>query len=234
MLPSIEQHVDWIADCIGGAADEGRSRDRAASREAQEAWVVHVGDGRQHHPALDLQLLVRRRQHPRQAAGLHALYRRPAGLHRALRGGRGEGLRGLLAAGEGSSYAHCRAVYKHRDALERCTTLEPGPRRLAASIWLTFTLPNWRSSVNRCKSVGCPIVHPIRSSALPLLPCCIVRCVHLFARRAFEFDHENDLACDAIQCHRLGLDGGRLSTRSPPRRCAGRSRRSAGRSPGRR
>ncbi|MCW5621884.1 MAG: cyclohexanone monooxygenase, partial [Burkholderiales bacterium] len=41
MLPSIEQHVDWIADCIAHL----RARDMAyieATEEAQEAWVEHV------------------------------------------------------------------------------------------------------------------------------------------------------------------------------------------------
>ncbi len=45
--------------------------------------------GGRRHAALVLQLVVCRRQHPRQAAGVHALYRRLPGLHRTLRG-RGE------------------------------------------------------------------------------------------------------------------------------------------------
>ena len=43
MLPSIEQHVEWIADCI----DYMRGRGATAiepSREAEEAWVGHVGE----------------------------------------------------------------------------------------------------------------------------------------------------------------------------------------------
>jgi cyclohexanone monooxygenase len=42
MLPSIEQHVEWIAECI----DYMRARGATSiepSREAEEAWVGHVG-----------------------------------------------------------------------------------------------------------------------------------------------------------------------------------------------
>ena len=43
MVVSIEQHVDWIADCL----DYLRRTASAASRptaEAQDAWVAHVND----------------------------------------------------------------------------------------------------------------------------------------------------------------------------------------------
>ena len=82
MLPSIEQHVDLIADCLEYAARQGRERDRAG-RRGPGSLGRPCRRRRQHHAALDLQLLVRRRQHPRQAARVHALYRRPAGLHRS-------------------------------------------------------------------------------------------------------------------------------------------------------
>jgi cyclohexanone monooxygenase len=41
MLPSIEQHVEWVADCIGYLRDNrlGRIEPRA---EAEENWVAHV------------------------------------------------------------------------------------------------------------------------------------------------------------------------------------------------
>jgi cyclohexanone monooxygenase len=41
MLPSIEQHVEWVADCIGYLRDNrlGRIEPRA---EAEEDWVAHV------------------------------------------------------------------------------------------------------------------------------------------------------------------------------------------------
>ena len=41
MLPSIEQHVEWIADCIAYLRDNGLSRIEAES-EAEEGWVAHV------------------------------------------------------------------------------------------------------------------------------------------------------------------------------------------------
>ncbi len=43
MLPSIEQHVEWIADCMA----ELRARGIAvieATREAEDAWVAHVAE----------------------------------------------------------------------------------------------------------------------------------------------------------------------------------------------
>ena len=44
MIVSIEQHVDWIADCLALPA---RARPRARSRprvEAEDAWVEHVNE----------------------------------------------------------------------------------------------------------------------------------------------------------------------------------------------
>src|SRR5436190_1899249 len=43
MLPSIEQHVEWIADCIEYMRSRGATLIEA-SREAEEAWVGHVGE----------------------------------------------------------------------------------------------------------------------------------------------------------------------------------------------
>ena len=42
MLPSIEQHVDWIADCLAAVRDKGASVIEPVE-QAQEDWVVHVG-----------------------------------------------------------------------------------------------------------------------------------------------------------------------------------------------
>ena len=41
MLPSIEQHVEWVADCIAYLRDNRCSRIEARS-EAEENWVAHV------------------------------------------------------------------------------------------------------------------------------------------------------------------------------------------------
>jgi cyclohexanone monooxygenase len=43
MLPTIEQHVEWIADCIGWMRANGKSRIEARP-EAQDAWVAHVNE----------------------------------------------------------------------------------------------------------------------------------------------------------------------------------------------
>ena len=43
MLPSIEHHVDWIADCIAYVDQNGLAQINA-KLEAQEAWVEHVNE----------------------------------------------------------------------------------------------------------------------------------------------------------------------------------------------
>ena len=43
MLPSIEQHVDWIADCLGYLRDRGLARIEARG-DAEDAWVGLVND----------------------------------------------------------------------------------------------------------------------------------------------------------------------------------------------
>jgi cyclohexanone monooxygenase len=43
MIVSIEQHVDWIADCLVYLRARGLHRIEA-SAEAQEAWVAHVNE----------------------------------------------------------------------------------------------------------------------------------------------------------------------------------------------
>ena len=43
MVVSIEQHVDWIADCLAYLREHGRARIEATA-EAEEAWVAHVNE----------------------------------------------------------------------------------------------------------------------------------------------------------------------------------------------
>jgi cation diffusion facilitator CzcD-associated flavoprotein CzcO len=43
MVPSIEQHVEWIADCIGYLRENNLSAIEASS-EAEDAWVKHVNE----------------------------------------------------------------------------------------------------------------------------------------------------------------------------------------------
>jgi cyclohexanone monooxygenase len=43
MIPSIEQHVEWIADCLAYMREHGK-RQVEPSPVAEEAWVSHVRD----------------------------------------------------------------------------------------------------------------------------------------------------------------------------------------------
>jgi cyclohexanone monooxygenase len=43
MVPAIEQHVDWIAACIGSLRERGTQRIEATA-EAENAWVAHVNE----------------------------------------------------------------------------------------------------------------------------------------------------------------------------------------------
>ncbi len=43
MIVSIEQHVDWIADCLAFMRDRGLDT-MEASREAEDRWVAHVNE----------------------------------------------------------------------------------------------------------------------------------------------------------------------------------------------
>jgi cyclohexanone monooxygenase len=43
MIVSIEQHVDWIADCIGFMRDRGFAA-MEAERDAEDKWVAHVSE----------------------------------------------------------------------------------------------------------------------------------------------------------------------------------------------
>ncbi len=48
MIPSIEQHVVWIADCIAHLRENGFSRIEA-TEDAEDAWIAHVADVASHH-----------------------------------------------------------------------------------------------------------------------------------------------------------------------------------------
>ncbi len=43
MIVSIEQHVDWIADCVAFMHEQGRTTIEA-TRDAEEKWVAHVNE----------------------------------------------------------------------------------------------------------------------------------------------------------------------------------------------
>ena len=44
MIVSIEQHVDWIADCVGDMRQRG-CETIEAERDAEDKWVAHVNAG---------------------------------------------------------------------------------------------------------------------------------------------------------------------------------------------
>ena len=75
MIFSCQQHVDFIGDIITYA--RGRQMRRIeASRMAEMAWVQHNNEVAQLDALSAGQQLVHGRQHPRQAARIHALRRR--------------------------------------------------------------------------------------------------------------------------------------------------------------
>ena len=43
MMVTIEQHVEWVADCISYVVEHKHARIEA-SEDAQEAWVTHVNE----------------------------------------------------------------------------------------------------------------------------------------------------------------------------------------------
>ena len=91
MIVSIEQHVDWITDCLAYMRDQGLDTMEAAI-DAEDKWVAHVNEVAYTTLYPHGQFLVHGRQRPRQAADLHALYRRRRPLPADLQRRRGEGL----------------------------------------------------------------------------------------------------------------------------------------------
>ena len=91
MIVSIEQHVDWIADGIAWMRDRGLDI-MEANKDAEDTLGGARQRGRANHALSAGQFLVHGRQHPGQAADLHALYRRRRGLSPDLQRRRGQGL----------------------------------------------------------------------------------------------------------------------------------------------
>ena len=91
MIVSIEQHVDWITDCVAYMRDRGLAA-MEANKDAEDKWVAHVNEVAYTTLYPTGQFLVHGRQRPRQAADLHALYRRRRAVPPDLRRRRGQGL----------------------------------------------------------------------------------------------------------------------------------------------
>ena len=84
MPVAIEQHADWITDCIEHMRANGLERIEARP-EAVEKWVAEVNEARQPDAAADGKaFLVSRGQYPGQAARLHAVCWRHDPLSRDL------------------------------------------------------------------------------------------------------------------------------------------------------
>jgi cyclohexanone monooxygenase len=111
MVPSIEQHVDWIADCIAYLRSRGLRRVEATGA-AEEAWVAHVNE------VADATLFPTCNSWylganvPESRACSSPLSRLPALRGEVQRGG-GEGLRGiraeLIGDDPGGHYARARS-----------------------------------------------------------------------------------------------------------------------------
>ena len=91
MIVSIEQHVDWITDCyLPYARPRLRGHGGRARRGGKMGGPCQRGCLR--YALSPGQFLVHGRQHPRQAAHLHALYRWRRALPADLQRGRQKGL----------------------------------------------------------------------------------------------------------------------------------------------
>ena len=79
MMVSIEQHVDWIADCMAYLREHGYSHDRGDARRRRPAGSSTRNELGEADAVPAGQLVVHGRQRARQAAGVPALHRRRAG-----------------------------------------------------------------------------------------------------------------------------------------------------------
>ena len=62
MIQSIEQHVDWIADCIKSYRKMGAETIEPI-QSFEDDWVEHVTEVSKVSPSIDLQFLVRRSEY---------------------------------------------------------------------------------------------------------------------------------------------------------------------------
>jgi len=153
MIASIEQHVDWIADAIDHLHKHqlDRIEPDAAGRERLGAPCQ---PGRRLDALSAGQLLVHGRQHPRQAARVHALCRRLRPLQEALRRGGGQGLRGLQPL-PARRRQRLKALFVHHriDAAPRPVAavakrlMDGGARRIAGEGGALYGI--WRSQIGR-------------------------------------------------------------------------------------
>ena len=84
MPVAIEYHVNWIADCIEYTREHGWNRVEA-TEAAQDAWVEHVADVGAQLALRAGELLVRGREHSREAPGGDAVRGRTTYVSHACR-----------------------------------------------------------------------------------------------------------------------------------------------------
>ena len=96
MIQAIEQHVDWLADCIGHMRDIGARRIEPLQAD-EDAWVEHVNEVSTVSLRSTCSSWYVGDQHSRPAAGVHALYRRLPGLCAEMQRGDEQRLRRLCA-----------------------------------------------------------------------------------------------------------------------------------------
>ena len=92
MPVSIEQHVEWITDCLTHLREQGADVIEA-TEPATTYWTDHVQQVASQHPVPEGGVLVHGRQHSRQAPALPALRRRRRPVPAHLCTGRGRRLR---------------------------------------------------------------------------------------------------------------------------------------------
>ena len=110
MVVSIEQHVDWITDCIAAMrAARSRRGSRRPTRPSSE-WVQHVSEvaERDALPARDV--VVRRGEHPGQAARVHAVRRRVRTYRQECDEVAGDGYRGFRLRSESEPAADAQSA----------------------------------------------------------------------------------------------------------------------------
>ena len=98
MPVSIEQHVEWIGDCLAYLREHGVDAIEA-TEAAAAAWTEHVQQVAQRTLLPEGGVLVHGREHPRQAAAVPALHRRRRQLPRAAARRSPRRVRGLRPAG---------------------------------------------------------------------------------------------------------------------------------------
>ena len=99
VVVSIEQHVEWITDCLAQMRQRGLGENRRRSERPRRMGGTRQSS-RERNTFFQGELLVSRGEYSRKTACFHAVRRRRGAVSRHLQQGRGERLRGLHFLGE--------------------------------------------------------------------------------------------------------------------------------------